>query len=189
MLLAVLPASSGRAQSAPNHAYIQPIFREYYSCGEHAAGELKYQGDNLGTDCVISKLVTVDDRTWTHAYTGAGLRNEDWFGWRADVLAPCTCEVVRLNINPVVNLPGILGKPPASMIVFKRDDGVHILLAHIADPTVTVGQKVRAGEKVALVGNNGMSRSPHIHVGAWKESQALQVRFDLSALGALRQQN
>ena len=34
------------------------------------------------------------------------------------------------------------------------------------------------GEKVAQVGNNGMSRQPHIHIAAWRGKTALQIRFD-----------
>ena len=188
LLAALAAASAAAAQSTPDHALAHPIFRQYYQCGEHAAGELKYQGDDLGTDCVISRLVEINGRNWVRPYDGNGERNEDWYGWGQDVLAPCACEVVKVGLNTVVNEPGILGKPPASMIVFRRDDGVHILLAHVAGVLVKEGQKVQAGEKVAVVGNNGMSRSPHIHVGAWKGSQALQVRFDLTALGAIRQQ-
>lgn len=188
VVLVLAPLSTGVSQSSLDHALVHPVFRQYYACGEHAAGELKYQGDDLGTDCVISKLVEINGRSWTRAYEGTGERNEDWFGWGQDVLAPCSCEVLNVRINPEVNSPGIMGKPPASVIVFKRDDDVHIILAHVAEVAVAAGQRVQAGEKVAIVGNNGMSRSPHIHVGAWKGSQALQVRFDLTALGAIRQQ-
>ena len=140
-LAAVSPVA---AQSTPDHALAHPIFRQYYACGEHAAGELKYQGDDLGTDCVISKLVEINGRNWTRAYDGNGERNEDWYGWKQDVLAPCSCEVVKVSLNTEVNLPGILGKPPASIVVFRRDDDVHFILAHVADVLVKAGQIGRA---------------------------------------------
>jgi hypothetical protein len=46
VVLVLTPLSAGISQSSPDHALVYPIFRQYYSCGEHAAGELKYQGDD-----------------------------------------------------------------------------------------------------------------------------------------------
>jgi murein DD-endopeptidase MepM/ murein hydrolase activator NlpD len=69
-----------------------------------------------------------------------------------------------------------------------RDDGVHFVLAHIDAPQIQVGDQVSAGQVIARVGNNGYSRHPHTHVGAWKGQTALQVRFDLTALGAIRRE-
>ena len=40
-----------------------------------------------------------------------------------------------------------------------------------------------SGQVVAKVGNNGYSRHPHIHIGAWKGNEPLQIRFDLRAMG------
>ena len=85
-------------------------------------------------------------------------------------------------MNPVTNSPGALGEPPASMIVFRRADGLMVLYAHISEPSVAQGDTVEAGQPVAVVGNNGFSRTPHIHVGAWREQQPLQIVWDLSAM-------
>ena len=74
---------------------------------------------------------------------------------------------------------------PASMIALVRDDGVHFVLAHVTDIRVKVDDKVQGGQVIALVGNNGMSRHPHIHIGAWQGEQPLQIRFDLAAMGEL----
>jgi len=162
-----------------------PIFREIYSCTEHWQGNLPELGDALGTDCVIQRLVTVNGRTWMRAYAHDGLRNSDWYGWNKDVLSPCECEVVRVNLNPVVNQPGVLGKPPASFLLLKRDDGIFFMLAHVAHPSVKAGDRVGSGQSIARVGNNGYSRLPHIHLGAWKGEEPLQIRFDQVAMGKL----
>jgi len=34
------------------------------------------------------------------------------------------------------------------------------------------------GQVIAQVGNNGRSHHPHIHVGAYKDTEPLQIRFD-----------
>lgn len=164
---------------------VHPIFRETYACSEHWQGNLKGLGDELGTDCWIQRRVEIKGRTWWRAHANSGFRNEDWYGWGKDVLSPCTCEVVRLNVNPVVNRPGVIGKPPASFIVLKREDGVFFLLAHVEKIRVQVGDKLESGQIVAQVGNNGYCRHPHVHIGAWKGEEALQIRFDQVSMGKL----
>ena len=157
---------------------IHPPFLESFNCTEHWEGQLPYLGDALGTDCVVATMVEEDDRQWMRAHEGAGLNNEDWFGYGADVLAPCDCTVVKVQVNATENLPGVLGEPPATFIVFRRADNTSILIAHLKDLQVAEGDEVIAGEVVATVGNNGFSRQPHIHIGAWRDETALQIRFD-----------
>lgn len=152
-----------------------------YQCSEHPEGQLPALGDALGTDCIVTELVEVEGRTWSRAWRGEGLENEDWFGWRESVLAPCDCEVVRVNVNPVVNQPGILGEPPASFVVFRAPDGTHLLYAHVREVEVEAGDRVRRGEPFARIGNNGFGRSPHLHIGAWRDGEPLQIRWDLRA--------
>ena len=67
----------------------------------------------------------------------------------------------------------------------RRDDGVFFLLAHVAALRVKVGDNVTSGQAIARVGNNGYSRQPHIHIGAWKGNEAVQIRFDQAAMGRL----
>lgn len=157
---------------------IHPPFWESYSCIEHWAGQLPHLGDALGTDCAIARSVKTGEREWMRYHAGEGLNNEDWFGYGRDVLAPCDCEVARVQVNSVENLPGILGQPPATFVVFTRADKTSLLLAHLGDLRVKEGDVVSAGEVVGTVANNGFSRLPHIHIGAWRGDVALQIRFD-----------
>jgi hypothetical protein len=183
LVLTLATSSASSAVRTPGDiesVLAHPPFASYYVCGEHHQGQLPYLGDDLGTDCMVAELVTVNDRTWSRTYVGDGMTNEQWFSWNATLHAPCECEVVKIHLNPVENAPGQLGKPPASSIVFKRADGVHILYAHIQEPVVAVGDKVTYGQPVAKVGNNGYGRNPHVHVGAWRDGKALQLRWDLA---------
>jgi len=158
------------------------LHREYYMCGEHLVGELPFLGDALGTDCLIFGDLDPDEEGgFVRAYRNDGARNEDWLGWNADVLAPFDGVVRRVIANDVVNQPGIMGRPPAALVIFERADGVHVVLAHVQNVRVTEGEEVRAGQVVAQVGNNGYGRSPHIHVGAWKGDTPYQIRWDLHA--------
>lgn len=170
------------AQAQPNTSTDQflahPLFSMSYKCAEHAAGELPYLGDALGQDCVPEEFVKRDGRAFMRAFKSDGLTNEDWYGWNQDVLSPCDCEIVNVHINPVTNQPGVMGKPPASSITLQAQDGTYIVLAHIQSPLVKKGDKVKGGKVLAKVGNNGMCRNPHIHIGAWREKQPLQIRWD-----------
>lgn len=102
------------------------------------------------------------------------------------MLSPVSGTVDRVNINAVENLPGQLGKPPASFILLSAADGTRVMVAHVADVVVKAGDKVQAGQPLGVVGNNGFARAPHIHLGAWRDKTPLQVRFDLRAMAALR---
>lgn len=184
MVLVVAAGVAGAAAAEGIESVLaHPPFADYYTCGEHRQGELPYLGDDLGTDCLVAKLVTVSDRTWVRYHEGDGAKNEDWFGWDAELHSPCDCVVAEVRINPVTNQPGRLGEPPASMIVFEREDGVHFLMAHVQNVSVVAGKRVSSGQVVARVGNNGYGRMPHVHVGAWKGRTALQIRWDTSIPG------
>lgn len=165
---------------------IHPLFAADHMCSEHWEGQLAYPGDALGSDCVIFGGLPTDGKGgFMRSFRTNGLTNEDWYGWQEPVLAPFAASVERININSVVNKPGELGKPPASFVIFKREDGTRVLIAHVADVTVKEGDRVTAGQPFAKVGNNGFSRSPHIHVGAWREKTPLQIQFDLRAAARL----
>ena len=183
--LALLVSWTAGAEAEPPAAFAFPIFRQPFACVEHWQGNLSGLGDALGTDCFIQELVEVDGRTWMRSHSGDGARNEDWFGWGKEVLSPCTCIVVRMHINPDLNRPGTMGKPPASSLTLQRSDRTYFLLAHVSNIGVKVGDTVRAGQVVAHVGNNGYSRMPHTHIGAWRDETPLQVRFDQHAMGKL----
>ena len=59
-------------------------------------------------------------------------------------------------------------------------------IAHVRSILVGEGDTVTAGQVVARVGNNGNADVPHVHVGAWRGDQPLQVRWDLRAMAGLR---
>ncbi|HEX5501531.1 MAG TPA: M23 family metallopeptidase [Thermomicrobiales bacterium] len=161
---------------------IHPVFRHACASVEHAEGELRSRGDALGRDCWVVRFVG----GWYRPYEGDGTRNEDWYCWRAAVLAPFDGVVESTHVNPVTNQPGHHPGGRASSITFRRADGVRVLYAHVDQIAVRPGETVVAGQPVARVGNNGTSRHPHLHVGAWRDDRPLQIRFDLRALGRLQ---
>jgi hypothetical protein len=139
----------------------------------------------LGQDCIPEEFFKKDGAAFMRMYADEGLKNEDWYGWDKPVLSPCECTVASVHVNPVVNTPGHPGKPPASSIEFITSDGTHVLLAHVQAVTVKQGEKVKAGQSIARVGNNGFARNPHIHIGAWRGQDALQIRWDQKSIPIL----
>lgn len=160
---------------------IHPPFRKAFITGEHPEGELEWLGDALGTDFIVARFVD----GWMRPYKGDGRANADWFGWDEDVLAPCDGLIRHVTEPTGTNTPGSHAGGRAGGIVFEREDGVFIAYGHVKDISVSEGQRVRAGEVVAKLGNNGTSWHPHLHVGAWKGDTPLQIRVDLAAKGRL----
>ena len=158
---------------------IYPVFKHIFTTIEHPEGQYHYIGDALGRDCMITKFKD----GWMRMYDGDGTRNEDWFTWGADVLAPFDGIVKSVFLNPITNTPGTLTPGRASSIVFEREDNVCVTYAHVMDVCVEEGALIKIGQVVAKAGNNGYSRHPHIHVGAWIDDSPLQIRFDLQAMG------
>jgi Peptidase family M23 len=175
------------AKPAIDAVEVHPIFSTWFLTTEHYEGQLGELGDALGSDCFVAELVEENGRTWLRTHSGDGTRNEDWFGWHSEVLAPIDGEVVRVNDNPSTNQPGSFEPGIASFVILRRGDGTHVLVAHLRETTVQAGDRVRAGQPIGRVGNNGNSRHPHIHLGAWRDGRPLQLRFDLRAMAALRQ--
>ena len=156
---------------------LHPIFKRYWVCNDHFDGELHGLGDELGRDCMVASFLP-ENVDFMRMYIGDGSKNEDWFGWNADVMAPISGTVKAVYINPVVNKPGIMNPSRASSIVIEADDGVTVILAHVQDIQVAVGDSVAEGQVIAKVGNNGYARSPHIHIGAWKDNKPIAIDFD-----------
>lgn len=154
-----------------------PLFAEPFVCAEHYDGQMEWAGDALGTDCMV--IGGLDEGAgFMRLYRTDGLTNEDWYGWGADLLAPDDGVVVGLFENEATNTPGTLGRPPAGMLQIRTDDGLIVTLAHVTNPVVAPGDRVVRGQPVASVGNNGVSRAPHVHIGVHREGLPLQIRWD-----------
>ncbi|MGZ5198316.1 MAG: M23 family metallopeptidase [Telluria sp.] len=181
-LVFAAPVEEKVVDAEPNQTVLaKRIFNGYFFCAAHREGELQALGDALGTDCHVEVLDTIGGRTFARAYRRLGESNEDWYGWGEDVLSPCSCKVIRVHVNPAVNIPGETGTPPASFVILRRADGVTFVVAHLANIEVKESDEIQAGTKLGVVGNNGYARAPHIHIGAFQGTKPLRVVFDNSA--------
>jgi Peptidase family M23 len=185
VLLAGQPASAGvPGERAPiQQVELAPVFYKPFACIDHPEGQLSDPGDALGTDCLIVGGLRGLRSGLIRFFDNDGSRNQDWFSWNAEVHAPFAAVVKDIGVNPVINGPGAPGNPPASYIAMQRDDGVVVVYAHIQNVRVKIGDRVTAGEVVALDGDNGTAKAPHVHVGAYRGQTPLQIRWNLRAEG------
>ena len=183
----IMPPKAAALSGPIQQVQLSPIFARDFVCSDHFAGQIPYAGDALGSDCMVTAGVD-GDSGFMRLYRTDGRSNEDWYGWKAEVLAPTDGIVAGVVEKTESNSPGTMGRPPAAMLQIRRDDGIIVVLGHVTDLRVKRGDRVKAGQPVAAVGNNGMARNPHIHIGAWRESNAepLQIRWDLKAMAELR---
>ncbi|MCS3658100.1 hypothetical protein GGQ11_002901 [Salinibacter ruber] len=148
--------------------------------------------DQLARDFTVMK---VGDDGIGRAYKPgtAGKENKDWYGWRQDVLAPFESKVVQVARPDSTNKPGSMNRDgKTGLILFEdEEDGITVGYAHVREIEVEEGDTVGRGDVVGKVGNNGTSRAPHVHVGAWAGepdllgsktgAEPLQVQVDLYA--------
>ncbi|WP_449465470.1 M23 family metallopeptidase [Stenotrophomonas humi] len=160
----------------------RPLFNEPYMCSEHAAGELPHPGDDLGQDCMIAAFDEGKEPLFLRLYRTDGSKNEDWYGWNHPVYSPCDCDVVKIHVNPVTNQPGQQNESRASSVILRTSDGTMFVVAHLQEFVTREGSRLKAGDQIGFVGNNGYARAPHVHIGAWRGKQALQVRWDQRAM-------
>jgi hypothetical protein len=180
----VLLGAKEPSQAPIEQIEIAPLFYKPFACIDHPAGQPTDLGDALGTDCMIVGGFQPSSG-FLRFYAGDGARNDEWYGWHADVHAPFDAVVTEVRTNPVTNIPGLMGKPPASYIAFRRADGAVVVYAHVDAIRVKVGDTVAMGQVVAIDGNNGTARMPHVHVGAYRAGKPLQIRWDLAAEGRI----
>ena len=84
-------------------------------------------------------------------------------GW--DLAAPVGTPFVAPPVDAVVSdlyNDGSVG--PYAICLYHEPSRLYILLAHGSKSFVQVGQRVRRGDVIGLVGNLGKSSGPHLHV-------------------------
>jgi Peptidase family M23 len=183
-----IPPRAATVTGTIEQVTLGPIFRQPFMCMEHPFGQLDYAGDALGSDCMVVGGVE-GNAGFMSPYRTNGRTNADWYSWHAEVLAPVSGTVLGLLTKPEENVPGTMGGPPAAQIRILTADGIIVTMAHLADFAVAAGDHVTAGQVIGHDGNNGFARSPHIHVGAWRQADniPLQIRWDLRALAATQE--
>jgi len=185
-LAAIFQWSGYAADNPPiGEITIAPLFYKPFACAQHPNGQLSDPGDALGSDCFVLGGLG-GPSGFMRLFKTDGVENEDWYGWHVEVHAPFDGVVTEVAINRVTNKPGTEGKPPPGYIKFQRTDGAVVVYVHLDDIRVRPGDRVSVGQVVAIDGNNGFARMPHVHVGAYLGKTPMQIRWDLAAEGRIQ---
>ena len=96
-----------------------------------------------------------------------GTRNEDYYAFGREVLAPADGTVTEVIEGVRDNAPGSMNPYSAvgnCVIIQHREDEVSVL-AHFKQGSIVVkaGDKVKRGQLLGLCGNSGNSSEPHVH--------------------------
>ena len=118
-------------------------------------------------------IIAMDDNAESHK--GDEKLSNSYYIYKSNVLACDDGEVVFIQdnmndnfnrgfLNKTVDYT-LLGKMTGNCIVIKHDDNRYSLYGHLLKNSlkVKVGDKVKAGDIIALVGNSGNSSEPHLH--------------------------
>jgi murein DD-endopeptidase len=107
-----------------------------------------------------------------HPYHGDPTKNSSWASYGNNVLAVAPAIVVKIKDQIPENIPFQNPAVPiteetvaGNYIILKLDDGSFALYAHLQPGSlkVRVGDRVKTGQVLALLGNSGNSELPHLH--------------------------
>lgn len=98
---------------------------------------------------------------------GDGLKNEDYYAFGRDILAPADGTVTDVITGVRDNMPGSMNQYSAlgnAVLIRHREHEVSVL-AHLKQGSVRVkvGDMVKRGDAIGLCGNSGNSSEPHLH--------------------------
>lgn len=102
------------------------------------------------------------------SYSGNPTKNESYYSFGKEVVAPASGTVVEIENKIEDNEPvGEMNEnePFGNYVIIDHGNEEYSLIAHLKYDSVevTVGDKVDQGDTVGLNGNSGNSSEPHIH--------------------------
>ncbi|WP_297794673.1 M23 family metallopeptidase [uncultured Eudoraea sp.] len=102
------------------------------------------------------------------SYEGDPSKNENYFAFGEEVIAPCDARVVLVLDGIKDNVPGVVNPDQlaGNHIVLQTTNEEYVVLAHLKEGSIVVeeGQDVLQGELLAFCGNSGNSTEPHLHL-------------------------
>ena len=99
--------------------------------------------------------------------TTAFKKQGDWkLGYHTGIDRVCDTDRTLVAISDgVVTRTSGCGQSYGNHIVYRTADGKTVLYAHMKDkPTLKVGAKIKAGQKLGTMGNTGNSYGAHLHI-------------------------
>ena len=164
-----LRLTAPQTQKPPNTARNQtklslPFKGEWFVFWGGDTAERNYHQDSPNQRFAFD-IVKTDASGKTHS--GAGAKNEDYYAFGQEIVAPAGGTVVYVVDGIHDNAPGEMNRmfAPGNTVVIKHAENEYSLLAHFKQNSirVRVGDKVTRGQLLGLCGNSGNSTEAHLH--------------------------
>tara|TARA_R110001606_G_scaffold316496_1_gene463285 strand:+ start:521 stop:1486 length:966 start_codon:yes stop_codon:yes gene_type:complete len=109
-------------------------------------------------------LMTKNNKT----YTGDAKKNESYYVFGKEIIAPCDATVIKVIKGVKDNVPGEFNPEQltGNTIVLETANNEFILFAHFKENSIVVqeNQQIKQGDLLGLCGNSGNSSEPHLHL-------------------------
>ncbi len=101
------------------------------------------------------------------SYKKKGEKNEDYYAFGKELIAPCDGEIVALIDGIADNIPGVMDakNTAGNMVIIKTANNEYVFLCHFKNQSIKVkkGDKVKQKQFLGLCGNSGNSSEAHLH--------------------------
>ena len=125
---------------------------------------INYHVENQAQKNAIDFVITDSNRK---SYQTDGQKNQDYYAFGKEIIAPCAGEVVLVVDGVKDNKPGVINPIyiPGNTVIIRTDKNEFLFFAHFQQHSIKVkqGQKVIQGQTLGLCGNSGNSSEPHLH--------------------------
>ncbi|TQR31244.1 M23 family metallopeptidase [Lysinibacillus sphaericus] len=150
-------------QQYTKNKYIMPIRDEWFvvwgGTNEFVNYHYVYESQRYAYD-----LVKVQDG---ESYQNSQIRNEDFYAFDEDLIAPADGKVVKVVDGIKDNVPGEMDEhnPAGNYVVIEHANHEFSMIAHFKKNSILVksGDNVTEGQLIGKCGNSGNSSEPHIH--------------------------
>lgn len=126
--------------------------------------DLNYHVESEAQKNAFDIVVTNDKGS---SFMTDGKKNEDYYAFGKELIAPCDGEIVLVVDGVKDNVPGTLNPiyVPGNTVIIKTANNEFLFFAHFKQHSIVVkqGQKVKQGQLLGLCGNSGNSSEPHLH--------------------------
>lgn len=122
-----------------------------------------------------------------HTYKDNTMRNENYYAFNQEVVAPADGKVIKVVNHIADNVPGEVDdtQPAGNYIILEHPNKEYSLLAHFKQYSIMKkeGDVLTQGQIVGYCGNSGNSSEPHIHFQVmdspdYMNCQSIRIRFN-----------
>lgn len=176
----VFSEEEAAALSKPNSLKALDFVADVYESNDfYESGYWGKDGHTFTSDIYTGRLPEYTDKDFIRPVKGGEFTSV--FGYREKYGRMHKGVDISLNVGDVVcaALPGVVGRIGyerggyGHFVIVVHSDGVETRYAHLSRVTASVGQRVSAGEAIALGGNTGNSTGPHLHFEVRKQGKAI----------------